>query len=272
MKLSIIKRFFITANLAIILLFGFSQVQAQKTKTSKKSSTDKTVNKTEREITEKIIREYILANPSIIREALIALEAKDEKDKQQTIAENLKKFNSEIYTDPDSPVMGNKKGDVTIVVFSDYFCGYCRKTLPELKSFLAKDSAVRIIYKEIPIMGSPSQVAARAALAARRQGKFAEFHYALLESDDASDATMKSISKRLGLNYEVLKKDMDDPKIIESIERNLSLATAIGVNGTPAYLVGEQFIPGAIDAVALAKIVADERKKSSNPGGSKSGL
>ena len=78
---------------------------------------------------------------------------------------------------------------------------------------------------------------------------------------------MKSISKRLGLNYEVLKKDMDDPKIIESIERNLSLATAIGVNGTPAYLVGEQFIPGAIDAVALAKIVADERKKSSNPGG-----
>jgi protein-disulfide isomerase len=263
MKLSIINRFF-TTTLTVILLSSFFQVQAQTTKSAKKNSPVK--SKTEREITENIIREYILKNPSIIREALIALEAQDEKDKQQAAADNLVKYNSDIYTDADSPVAGNEKGDVTVVVFFDYFCGYCRKTLPELKSLTAKDSAVRIIYKELPIMGAESVVAAQAALAAKKQGKYSEFHYALLESDNASDATIKGLCKKLGLNYETLKKDMNDIKLNQSIERNQNLAAAIGVSGTPAYLVGKRFIPGAIDAVALALIVADERAKSGNVG------
>ncbi len=258
MKSLIINRIFITA----ILLSTFFQGQAQTTKKSPPT-------KAQREITEEIIRDYILKNPSIIREALIKLEEQDEKDKQQSIADNIKKYNSEIYADADSPVAGNKKGDVTVVVFFDYFCGYCRKTLPELKSFAAKQPSVRIIFKELPIMGPNSNVASRAALAAQRQGKYDEFHYALLESDDVSDATIKSICKRLGLNYETLKKDMNDPKINQSIERNQNLATAIGVSGTPAYLVGKRFIPGAIDAVALAKIVADERANSGKTNGTK---
>jgi protein-disulfide isomerase len=266
MKLSIINRFF-TTTLTVILLSSFFQVQAQTTKSAKKNSPVK--SKTEREITENIIREYILKNPSIIREALIALEAQDEKDKQQAAADNLVKYNSDIYTDADSPVAGNEKGDVTVVVFFDYFCGYCRKTLPELKSLTAKDSAVRIIYKELPIMGAESVVAAQAALAAEKQGKYSEFHYALLESDNASDTTIKGLCKKLGLNYEMLKKDMNDIKLNQSIERNQNLAAAIGVGGTPAYLVGKRFIPGAIDAVALAQIVADERAKSGKASKSK---
>ncbi len=260
MKLAIINRFFIT-NLSAILLLGFFQIQAQTTKTVKTNAPAKSVSQSERETMEKIIREYLLKNPTVIREALSALQMQEEKEKQEAIANNLKQFKSEIYGDKDSPVGGNKKGDVTIVVFFDYFCGYCRKTLPELKAFLVNNSTVRVIYKELPIMGAESLVAARAALAAQRQGKYLEFHHALVEAENANVATIRNISKRLGLNYETLKKDMEDPKLNESLERNQRLAASIGVDGTPAYLVGDQFIPGAIESDALAKFVADERGK-----------
>jgi protein-disulfide isomerase len=256
MKSLNIKRFFIIIPITILFL-GVFQIQAQTVKTVKTS--DKT--KTEKEAIEKIVREYILKNPAIIREALIALQAQEEKEKQQALANNMKELKSEIYADADSPEAGNPKGDVTIVVFFDYFCGYCRKTLPELKTLLAKDASIRVIYKEIPIMGEQSQVAARAALAAGRQGKYEEFHHALMEADGSDEATIKGISEKLGLNFAQLKKDMDDTKLNESIERNLRLATAIGVDGTPAYIVGEQIIPGAIDAGSLAKIVEIERSK-----------
>jgi len=266
MRLAIINRFIIT-NLAAILLLGCSQVQAQTKVSVKTDPKTQTVSGTQREITENIIREYLLKNPAIIREALAVLQTREEKEKRTAFANNIKELKSQIYSDVDSPVAGNAKGDVAIVVFFDYFCGYCRKTLPDLKTVLANDSNIRVIYKELPIMGAPSQAASRAALAARRQGKYAEFHRALLETEGTDEATIKAISDRLGLNYEILKKDMGDPKISEVIERNLRLAAAIGVEGTPAYLVGDQFIPGAIDAVALAKLVAQERAKLGKPNG-----
>jgi protein-disulfide isomerase len=113
-------------------------------------------------------------------------------------------------------------------------------------------------------MSLQSQIAAKAALAAQRQGKYLEFHNTLLESDSSSDETIKSISDKLGLNYAALQKDMDDPKINQALERNHRLATALGVNGTPSYLIGEQFIPGAIDSASLAKVMSDERAKLIN--------
>ncbi len=263
MKLSIINRFFII-NLAAILLLGLFQVQAQTKVSVKTDPKTQPVSTSQRETIETIIREYLLKNPTVIREAMLALQVQEEKERQQSVANNMKELKSDIYSDPDSPIVGNPKGDVTIVVFFDYYCGYCKKTLPGLKTLLSNDASVRVVYKEFPIMGPQSQVAARAALAAKRQGKYSEFHNALLESDGASDEVIKNISDRLGLNYATLKKDMDDPKINEAIERNIRLATAIGINGTPAYFIGEQFIPGAIDSASLAKAVSDERAKLVN--------
>jgi protein-disulfide isomerase len=255
---------FFIINLFAVLLLGFFQIQAQTTKTVKTNTSAQPVSKTQREALENVIREYLLKNPSVIREALAALEMQEAKEKQEAIANNLKKFRSEIYQDADSPVGGNKKGDVTIVVFFDYFCGYCRKTLPELQAFLAQNPSVRVIYKEFPIMGAESLVASRAALAAQRQGKYTEFHNALVNVENANAVTLRNISKKLGLNYETLKKDMNDPKFDDLIQRNQRLAASIGVDGTPAYLIGDQFIPGAVEADALAKIVAEERAKSGN--------
>jgi len=259
MKLTRLYRFFLLS--LTVLLLGFSQIQAQKKPSVKPNPKTQTVSVTDKAAIEKIIRDYLLKNPVVIREAMIALQAQEEKEKQQNTAQNMKKLKSEIYSDPDSPVLGNTKGDLTIVVFFDYNCGYCKTTLPELTAFISKDPQIRVVYKEFPILSAQSEVAARAALAAFRQGKYSEFHNALLKTKGATDDEIKSISDRLGLNYTTLKKDMDDPKLNEALTRTQKLAAALGVEGTPAYFVGDQFVPGAIDADALATIVSAERAK-----------
>jgi protein-disulfide isomerase len=245
----------------VILLLGFSQVYAQTPAPAKTDPTTEPVTKEQRENIEKIVREYLLRNPSIIREAMQALQAQEEREKQQSVASNMKSLESDIYSDPDSPVAGNPKGDVTVVVFFDYDCGYCKLTLPRLQTLLSKDHSIKIVYKEFPILSPQSQVAAQAALAANRQGKYDAFHYGLLESDQSSDDAIKRISDRLGLNYATLQKDMADPKLNEALARNLRLASALNINGTPAFIVGQQIIPGAIDMDSLAKVVAAERAR-----------
>jgi protein-disulfide isomerase len=129
---------------------------------------------------------------------------------------------------------------------------------------LAKDPSVRVVYKEFPILGPGSENAALAALAAGRQGKYVEFHNALLESKDLSDETIKSIADRLKLDHEMLVKDMKDPKLAAKIAKNRDLANALNINGTPAYIINEQIIPGAIDAASLTKVVESQRAKNKN--------
>ena len=260
MKQSIVNNFAVIAVLAV-LLFGTSGAFAQKRTLAKVSYMSQPVSKSEQEAIEKIIREYLLKNPSVIREAMAALQQQEEKEKIETAAANIKTLRAEIYSDADSPVVGNSKGDVTVVVFYDYFCSYCKKTLPALRTLTAQDASVKIIYKEFPIMGLQSLVAAKAALAAGRQGKFEAFHQAMLESDSASDEAVKAIADRLGLDCAKLQKDMNDPWISAAIDRNISLAASLNINGTPAYLVGDQFVPGAIESDALARIVASQRAK-----------
>lgn len=216
-----------------------------------------------REAVEKIIREYLLKNPEIVREAMQALQVKEERERQLLTTANMKKFSSEIYSDAESPVAGNKAGDVSVVVFYDYFCGYCKKTLPALDSLVASDDSVKVIYKEFPIMGPQSLNAAKAVLAANRQGKFAAFHRAMLEAESGSEETIKTAAESLKVDFERLRKDMDDPTIEAAIDRNVRLAESLNINGTPAYLIGDQFIPGAIDADALTRLVAEQRAKQS---------
>ena len=238
-----------------IVLFGFSQTIAQT------AAEVRPLSQTQKEFVETTIREYLLNHPSIIREAMQALQIKEEKEKQERAANNLNSAKKSLFSDSDTPTAGNPHGDVSIAVFFDYNCGHCKKSLPALKELLAKDSSLRIVYKELPILGPQSLLAARAALAAHRQGKYVEFHNALIESGEINDDAIKSIAERLGLNFATLQKDMNDPKISESLNNNFLLANALEINGTPAYIVGEQIIPGAIDSDSLSKIVSIERAK-----------
>jgi protein-disulfide isomerase len=141
-----------------------------------------------------------------------ALQQKEEAQRKLGFAENLKRLSPEIYRDVSAPVIGNESGDVAIVAFYDYFCGDCKKSLPQLQELAAKDRSVKIIYKELPILGAQSLSATKAVLAAARQGKFEQFHLEMIESDSATDEAIRVISDKLGL-YAKLQKDMSDPQI-----------------------------------------------------------
>ena len=247
--------------LVALLGIGFSLTIAQ-TPTKGTTNTPKPVAAEQRETIETVVREYLLKNPSILREMTQSLQAQEEKERQERAAANLKTHKTELYADLDTPIVGNPKGDVTIAVFFDYNCGYCKKTLPGLQTLIAKDPSLKVVYKEFPVLGAPSLLGARAALAAHKQGKYAAFHEALVQLPNITLEEIKALSERLGLNYERLVKDLEDAKTMEALERNAQLASALEINGTPAYIVGDQLIPGAIDADALAQLVAMERAKS----------
>jgi protein-disulfide isomerase len=191
-----------------------------------------------------------------------ALQAQEDKQKREATTANLRLLRSDIYSDADSQIVGNPQGDVTVVVFFDYFCGYCRKTMPGLQTLVANDSLVRVVYKELPILGPDSLTAARAALAAGRQGKFAEFHQAMLTADGAGEDLIKATAERLGLDYARLQADMLDAKISAALDRNTRLAETLNINGTPTYLVGDRVIPGAIDSESLARLIKADRENA----------
>lgn len=166
-----------------------------------------------------------------------------------------------VFNDPEAPVMGNPKGDVTLVEFSDYNCGFCRKAAPDVASFLQSDPGVKLVVHEIPIFGEGSRYAAKAALAAQKQGKYTEFHRAMMGmKGSAEKASVLRIAREIGLDIKQLQRDMEDPAITAQIEQSLLLADQIGLSGTPSFVAGERAVFGALPREDLAELVADARK------------
>jgi protein-disulfide isomerase len=211
----------------------------------------------------KQIREYLIANPEVLVEAMQELERKQDSQQNTAAQKAIQENHAALVSDPDSPIAGNPNGDVTIVEFSDYQCPYCKRTHPAVKALLESDSKVKLVFKDLPILGEPSRIAALAALAARAQHKHLAFHNALMEFNGKIDRDkIMEIAGSVGLDVAQLQKAMDDPKLKQIIERNMTLASALGVRGTPAFVVGNQFVPGAVDADALKQLIADARKRS----------
>jgi protein-disulfide isomerase len=208
-----------------------------------------------------IIRDYLLANPEVLLEAMQELEKKQETQRDSVAVKAIKTYESELLRDGDSPIAGNPNGDVTIVEFMDYQCGYCKRVYNVMKSVVAADGKVKIIYKDLPILGEASRIAASAALAAARQNKYLALHDALMEFRAPLDrARILDVAASVGIDVPQLEKDMEAPEIKQIIERNLALASALGVRGTPAFVIGKRFVPGAVDADALKKLIADTRR------------
>ena len=209
----------------------------------------------------KIVRDYILANPEVLVEAMQELEKKQESDRTNVAQKAIKTYEGELLRDSENPTGGNPNGNVTIVEFNDYQCPYCKRAYVSVKAVAKADGNVKIIYKDLPILGEPSKIAAQAALAAIKQGKHAELHAALMENNARLDrGKILEIAASVGLNLPQLEQDMQDPKIQRMIERNMAVASALGVRGTPAFVIGNQFVPGAVDVDALKQLIADARK------------
>lgn len=209
----------------------------------------------------RIVRDYILANPETLVEAMQELERRQDARRESVARNAIEANEAELLHDGDSPVAGNPDGDVTIVEFMDYQCGYCKRAFSTLEAVTKADGKVRVVYKEFPILGEVSRIAARAALASRKQGKYAAFHKALMEFRGQLDRTrILDLATSVGIDGARLEKDMEEAGIERSIERNMALASALGVRGTPAFVVGKQLVPGAVDADTLRKLIAETRK------------
>jgi len=212
-----------------------------------------------------LIEQHIAANPEIVLRAIQELRRREAEAKQDLARSNLAAFRAELTRDPRAPVGGNPEGDVTVVEFFDYNCPYCRAVKPALRELLAGDAGLRFVYKEFPILGESSQTAARAALAATRQGRatYERFHDALLgvQGQLANDDVFR-IAERIGLDMARLRTDMEDPGIEAAIQANLDLASRLKITGTPAFVIGEAIIPGAVSLEELREAVSQARTKS----------
>lgn len=209
----------------------------------------------------KIIRAYLMANPEVLVEAMQELERKQDTQRDAVAAKAIGQNEAELFRDADSPMGGNPAGDVTIVEFNDYQCPYCKRAHQAVKSVTGADGKVKIIYKDLPILGEPSRIAALAALASMKQGKHQALHNALMEFNGKLDREkILQTAVSVGIDVAQLEKDMEDPKLKQIIDRNMALAAALGVRGTPAFVIGKQFVPGAVDAGSLKALIADARK------------
>jgi protein-disulfide isomerase len=211
---------------------------------------------------ERRVRDYLLDHPEVIMEAVSRLEARQRTEEETAGQKILTERAEEIFRDPDSPVVGNPDGDVTLVEFFDYNCPYCRQMAPLMVQAEAADPKLRIVYKEFPILGPNSVFAAKAALAARKQGKYGEFHKALMQTRGVTDeARTLAVAAQVGLDSERLKVDMQDAAIRDFIDRNMALAQALHINGTPGFVVGHRILTGATDLKSLQAAIQEAREK-----------
>jgi protein-disulfide isomerase len=210
-----------------------------------------------------IVKDYLMKNPDVLVDVQSALEAKLEKEQSEKLKSFMSENAKEIYRGADSTVAGDPNGDITVVEFFDYNCGYCKRGLPEVQKLIEGDKKVRFVFKELPILSKGSEEAARAALAAKRQGKYWEFHQAVLGGKgQANEASSLKAAEALGLDMPKFKADMASTSVQEELDKMKALAKKMGINGTPHFLVGDKSIPGAPEDLhnQLESLVTEFRK------------
>lgn len=205
-----------------------------------------------------IVRDALKQDPSILRDAIVALQA-DEGERSQA-ATRAAIAQAKLVT-PADPSVGDPNADVTIVEFFDTRCPYCRKMEPVMDSFLTKDRKVKLVYKDLPILGPASVLGTKALFAAQKQNAYVQMRKAVMKlPPDTTIQQIEATARGLGLDWPRMSRDMEDPSAQARIDANLKLAHQLGIQGTPALVVGGDLIPGAVDLTELQKIVADARK------------
>lgn len=216
----------------------------------------------QRQQIEAVIHDYLLQHPDVLIAALRSAEDKLNRDNDAKASQTVVLHRQEIYGNPATPIAGNPRGSATIVEFFDYRCPYCKQVQPSLEALLKQDPKLRLVYKEFPILGPVSVIAAQAALAAQKQGKYDAFHAAMMAArGNISDDTVYQVAASVGLDVDRLKRDMATPEIARQLKDNLALADMLNIHGTPAFIVGDRVVPGAVDLGTLKTMVADERRQ-----------
>ncbi len=240
-----------SASVAVLLAFAPPAALAQE---------EQPLSPKQQEAVKKLVREYIMTNPEIIAEAIEALREKQRLAAEEEAAKALVERSKEVFEDPSAPVAGNLQGDVTLVEFFDYRCTYCKSVADTVFDTIKADGKIKLVFKELPILGPESVVAARAALASVKQNKYEAYHRALMKMRGKVDEqSILKTATEVGLDVEKLKKDMADPEVEAALKRNLELARALDIGGTPAFVIGDRIIPGAVDQAPLKRLVEEPR-------------
>jgi protein-disulfide isomerase len=207
-----------------------------------------------------IVRDALKQDPSILRDAIVALQADEGERSQEANRAAIASARDRLVT-PADPVVGDAHGDVTIVEFFDTRCPYCRKLEPVMDQFLAKDRKVRLVYKDLPILGPASVLGTKALLAAQKQDGYAKLRNAVMKlPPDTTLPQIEAAARGLGLDWPRIEHDMADPAVQARIDANLKLAHDLGIQGTPALVIGNDLVPGALELPELEKVVAEARK------------
>ena len=214
---------------------------------------------------EKIVKDYLLKHPDLLQDVMAEMEkrqqAADTEKHRAAVVEN----NATLFNSPHQVVLGNPHGNVTMVEFFDYNCGFCKRALPDMLSLLKTEPNLKFVLKEFPVLGEGSVEAAHVAVAARMQDtsgkKYIEFHQKLLGGRGQADkARALAVAKEVGFDMARIEKDMSSDEVKKTIDENMKLADALGVNGTPSYVVGDEVVVGAVGLDALKEKLAAERK------------
>jgi protein-disulfide isomerase len=216
---------------------------------------------------EKIMHDYLVAHPTVLIEATQALQKQQQQEMVSNAESAIKKNGKSLFNEPASPVLGNPKGNVTLVEFFDYQCNVCQRMAPTIDSLIQKNPNLRVELKQWPIFGATSEYAAKAALASVEQNKFSPFYQALITAKGRLDESrVLAMALKVGLNTEQLKKDMKNPSIDKELANNLKLAEAMRLAGTPAFIIAKtpngiyanaktSFVPGGASESSLQELI-----------------
>jgi len=214
---------------------------------------------------ERIIKEYLIAHPEVLQDAISELEKRQADAEAIKHREGVKQYSQALFHSPRQVTIGNRQGDVTLVEFFDYNCGYCKRALSDLLNLMKEDPKLRIVLKEFPVLGPGSVEAAQVAVAVRMQDptgkKYLEFHQKLLGGRGPADrAHALAVAKDIGLDMARIEKDMTGDEAKATLEENMHLAEALGLNGTPSYVIGAEVVVGAVGLAALKEKVGIARQ------------
>ena len=209
-----------------------------------------------------LIEQYLLSDPKILQRMSVALDSTLQAEQREQSTSAIASMRDKIYNDPDQVVLGNPKGDVTLVEFFDYNCGYCRSALPDLATLLAEDPNLRVVLKEFPILSNESIDAARVAvLVGKADVDYWSFHEALFSARGQVDkGAALTAASELGLSPVTLEMQMGEPRVSQAIQTSYEIAKALNITGTPTYIIGNEIIPGAIGIDELRSRIANMRE------------
>ncbi|MGI4953100.1 MAG: DsbA family protein [Janthinobacterium lividum] len=206
-----------------------------------------------------VLRQALKQDPTILRDAMAAMQA-DEQQKQEKVTRDVIAMLGPRLIDPADPIAGNPFGDVTVIEFYDTRCPYCRRMMPVMGELLRADPNVRIVFKDMPVLGPNSQLESQALLAAQKQGGYFKLQQLIMAAGGTSTRdSLRELAERAGLDGARLARDIDEALIKTRLQANTQLAQQLGIDGTPAFIIGQRLIAGATDLPDLVRAVAEAR-------------